>query len=139
MHAGETFTRWGRTTCPSNSTLLYTGVTAGGGPETGNGANMLCLSTDPEYPQGRFATSDTAGANIHRAQYFTSSIQGIASFTKLDRGEIPCAVCKRNEDGIKSLFYPGRVTCPAGFNAVPFIFVLQLFFVIVFRLVACVP
>ena len=49
---GAVYTRWGRTTCPTDqgTHLLYSGR-AGGSPHEhkGGGANYLCLPNDPDH------------------------------------------------------------------------------------------
>jgi hypothetical protein len=65
--------RWGRTTCPSGSSLVYTGVTAGGGVEVGSGANVLCMPFDVQYVQGQTSSQDTVGGNLYRAQVIDKS------------------------------------------------------------------
>ena len=46
LGSGAVYTRWGARDCPSNSTLLYEGVMAGGG----GGYNFVCLHSDPQQP-----------------------------------------------------------------------------------------
>ncbi|XP_036355115.1 uncharacterized protein LOC118761383 [Octopus sinensis] len=45
---GSLYTRWGRTTCPCNSRLVYDGVVGGQFyTQSGGGSNLLCLPNDP--------------------------------------------------------------------------------------------
>ena len=48
--SGAVYVRWGSSTCPGRTVLLYEGRT--GGTEwniTGRAANYLCMPHDPEY------------------------------------------------------------------------------------------
>ncbi|XP_063409121.1 uncharacterized protein LOC134692593 [Mytilus trossulus] len=46
--SGNTYTRWGKTSCPSTAALVYEGYAAGNAKnEKGGGANFLCLPKDP--------------------------------------------------------------------------------------------
>ena len=76
---------------------------------------MQCLPLDPQYPPGQFGTANFHSGDLFRGQYVTLNM-GIPSFIKLDKGEIPCAVCKRPGRDVKSMLVPGRVTCPSGFK-----------------------
>ena len=56
--AGVTYTRWGKTTCPSvpGTELVYAGRAGGSWVRAqGGGANYLCMPEDPEYTL-RFTT-----------------------------------------------------------------------------------
>ena len=49
---GSTYVRWGRTTCPETSGIVYDGYAGGGNAaESGAGTNYLCLPKDPEWAQ----------------------------------------------------------------------------------------
>ena len=56
---GETYIRWGRTTCPNKrgTTQVYTGWAAGSHyGHKGGGANYLCLTETPQYLKFSTAT-----------------------------------------------------------------------------------
>nr|KAG5711597.1 hypothetical protein BaRGS_016779 [Batillaria attramentaria] len=69
--AGSTFVRWGRTRCPDEATIIYTGY--GGGSSftsTGSGANSLCLSAEPVF-DGKSHPTDTG--KLYGIEYYISN------------------------------------------------------------------
>ena len=47
---GMTYTRWGKSSCPSGTSLVYVGRTAGTRyTQSGGGANLVCLSNTPQF------------------------------------------------------------------------------------------
>merc|ERR1711998_185026 len=58
---GAVYTRWGKKTCGSTATTLYTGFIAGAYyTNTGGGYNHLCMHPQPEYPEG-YSTGNQNG------------------------------------------------------------------------------
>ncbi|XP_066300478.1 uncharacterized protein [Branchiostoma lanceolatum] len=106
---GTTYTRWGRTTCPSSSTLVYEGMAAGAlYSHAGGGANYLCLPRDPEwgsYQDGFIGYN----AYLYGAEYQTHNAIPFAG-NGLHDHDVPCAVC--HVSGRSAfLMIPGRRTC----------------------------
>ena len=73
VRGGETYIRWGRTTCPSISgtELVYTGW-AGGSHYThsGGGANYLCLTKTPQSL--RYSSATNNHGIVYGAEYEAS-------------------------------------------------------------------
>ena len=105
---GTVYTRWGRTTCPSDqgTSLVYSGR-AGGTSFTkqGGGANLLCLPDDPEYVVGGEKLTTN---NLLRGAEYRNSGQPLSSKTYHN---IPCAVCYVSTRGTV-LTIPAKLTCP---------------------------
>lgn len=107
------YTRWGQSTCPSNTTLVYAGISGGSNYQHGgSGSNLLCLSLSPTWND--FNDNDQNGALVYGAEYETSGY-GISSLASLHDREIPCAVCMRERANV-SFMLPGSSVCPSGFT-----------------------
>ena len=108
---GTTYTRWGRTVCPSvaGTELVYDGITAGTHfTEVGGAANYICAASgaDAEYhPEATTANSNNA--ILHGTEYETSG----QALNELHNHNIPCAVCEVSSRS-KHIMIPGRYTCP---------------------------
>ena len=107
------YTRWGRTTCPAGSSLVYSGRMGGKRfDHSGGGSNSLCMSLTPTWDE--FSDINQNGALIYGAEYETNGY-GISSFTALHDFEVPCAVCLRDPAKLV-LMQPGSQSCPAGWS-----------------------
>ncbi len=107
------YTRWGRTTCPAGSELVYEGVVgAGHYTFTGGGASTLCLSKTPTWDD--FNGGNQNGNLMYGLEYQTGG-SGIASLAALHSFEAPCAVCLRSERSAV-IMVPGTQVCPASWN-----------------------
>jgi len=113
--AGSTYVRWGRTTCPTSAALVYVG-TAGGPGSVGNGGNMQCLPSNPQYMSGQYSEASNNNAYISKAEYGTGTA-GLTALRILQGQDVPCAVCKRVLQDSRSMMLPGRQQCPSGFSA----------------------
>lgn len=103
-----TYTRWGRTTCPTDSTgatLVYEGMTAGSKhTESGGGANYICLPKTPEYWSAGVGSAGVE-AFLYGAEY---QMRLYPSFVE---STAPCAVCLTdNKKAV--IMIPGKITCP---------------------------
>ncbi|XP_052805784.1 uncharacterized protein LOC128235094 [Mya arenaria] len=103
---GNTYIRWGKKSCPTNTAaeLVYEGF-AGGAPydKPGNGANYICLPKDPQWG------TDTSSSNIgyvHGAEY---QMEGM-----LKDQDVPCAVCRTPSTNV--LMIPARQECYEGWT-----------------------
>jgi len=97
---GSTYVRWGRTSCPSTSELVYEGYAGGGSyGHTGTGTNYLCLPKDPQWAPD---TTPAYKGFVHGAEYQThdSFLDGLKD------NDVPCAVCKTNSSNV--LMIPAR-------------------------------
>ena len=113
---GVTYTRWGRTTCPSQSgtSLVYEGLAAGSHHNHhGGGANVLCLVKNPKYNPG------TTTVNHNTAILYGTEYE-IWSGQALNRGlrhehNVPCAVCHVSTRS-SQIMVPGTYQCPSGWT-----------------------
>ncbi|XP_071144752.1 short-chain collagen C4-like [Mytilus edulis] len=111
--SGNTYTRWGKTSCPSTAALVYEGYAAGNAKtEKGGGANFLCLPKDPEWR----SYSDSKASWIGRIFGVEYQIKDNSVYsTSFHDKEMPCSVCLITEKST-SLMVPGKVTCPTGWT-----------------------
>ena len=106
---GVTYTRWGRTTCPTTqgTQLLYAGRAGGTHHHhKGGAANYLCMPDNPDhlqYQSGVGAPSQVAGT-----EYYYSSMPSL-SFFNYDK--VPCAVCYVATRSV-SVMVPAKTQCP---------------------------
>lgn len=106
-NVGVTYPRWGKTTCPPSSQIVYEGVMAGGKHNVkGGGSNYLCLALEPIFdgPQA----GNNFGAYIYGTEYeFTT----FAAMPNIHNQDVPCVVClARSKHHV--LMIPGRNICP---------------------------
>ena len=109
LTGGTVYTRWGRTTCPTDqgTELVYSGR-AGGSyfHHHGGAADLLCLPDDPEYSV--YGSGVNGFSALRGAEYQVATGQPLHS-----RGShnIPCAVCYTSiRDTL--LMIPAKLTCP---------------------------
>ncbi|XP_071817231.1 uncharacterized protein [Apostichopus japonicus] len=104
---GAMYTRWGRTSCPEGSELIYEGVMAGSHyTHAGGAADYLCLSKDPIF------NSPTAGFQYNTYLYGVEYETGSSPlYPNLQNFEAPCAVCLAPSKSV-ALILPGRNQCP---------------------------
>jgi hypothetical protein len=114
---GPTYVRWGRSTCPAASTLVYAGHAAGGGSGTGNkgsGYNYMCLHGVPVYGEFTTAANNPSG-RLYRVEYETAR-KGLYQAWKLQDHDVPCAVCQA-AGSTAVLMQPGSTACPDGWSS----------------------
>ena len=111
ISGGATYTRWGRTSCPTvaGTSLVYSGR-AGKSLYThsGGGINYQCLPNNPEY--GAFAAGVQDGAPIYGTEYETSN--GSPLPAGLQDHNVPCAVCHVSTRSAV-LMIPAWLHCPS--------------------------
>ena len=108
---GVTFTRWGKACCPSSSNLVYSGYAAGGFfNQAGNGANNICMPTDPEYLS---PTTPSTKSLLYGGEYQSFGTKIFE--TAVHDYNVPCAVCNAPTKST-SLMIPAMTKCPAGWN-----------------------
>ena len=83
---GATYVRWGKSSCPTSSEEVYSGIAAGSEhTHSGSGANHLCMPKIPEYDLPNRANTNNHGL-LYGAEY-EAPIQGSHDHN------VPCAVC----------------------------------------------
>ncbi|CAC5356441.1 unnamed protein product [Mytilus coruscus] len=102
-NTGDTYIRWGRTSCPSGGTkLVYSGYIGGGYyMHPGGPARPICLPSQPNF----LRTSGGTGAFVYGTE-FQSGFFG----PKAEYQDVPCAVCEVQQ-GSKKIMIPGRYNC----------------------------
>ncbi|XP_019617292.1 PREDICTED: short-chain collagen C4-like [Branchiostoma belcheri] len=111
---GAVYTRWGRKTCPSGATIVYSGVAGGTHyTEPGGGTNYQCLPTDPQWGQYQDGVQGYK-AYMYGAEYKLVTNVPFGS-TSLHQNNVPCAVCYVPTRGSK-LMIPARDTCYSGWT-----------------------
>ncbi|KAL8595320.1 hypothetical protein ACOMHN_020073 [Nucella lapillus] len=100
---GSTFTRWGRRSCPDNTSLVYSGVAGRTWQgHSGGASNYLCLVMDPQLDN---MTLPSGYNYLCGSEY--EYIQGHLSY-------VVCSVCRAPQ--ATTLMIPGTLTCPAGWT-----------------------
>ena len=87
---GVTYTRWGRTTCPTDqgTELVYAGRTGGTHYQhSGGGANHLCMTDDPDHLQ--YQSGVQGWSHITGVEYWHS---GLPPYSSVNYNNVPCAV-----------------------------------------------
>jgi len=108
------YIRWGRTSCPSDASLIYKGYAASGHySHKGGISSQLCLTDKPTFADGDVSDGDQNGALLYGTEYETSSY-GIKSLKALNDFDAPCAVCLKS--AAISLMIPGTINCPVSWN-----------------------
>ncbi|XP_071126903.1 uncharacterized protein [Mytilus edulis] len=105
---GDTYVRWGRSTCPSKNgtTLVYSGFSGGGYyAAVGAPAEPVCLPTDPNF----LKTSGTNSAFIYGME-FQSKFFGSDALNQ----DVPCSVCHVQIG--TTIMIPGKTTCNKGWK-----------------------
>ncbi|XP_060599938.1 short-chain collagen C4-like [Ruditapes philippinarum] len=107
--ATDTYTRWGRTTCPTGATTIYVGFAAGAHyTHSGGAANYVCLSKKPTFDyhsvQPRYYTY------IYGAEYETHD----SIWHQFVNHDVPCVVCQVPRTSV--IMVPGRNDCPDNFK-----------------------
>ena len=110
---GVTYTRWGKTSCPtvSGTELVYSGITAGSWYDnTGGGANYLCMPHNPQY--GRYGPGVQGYSPIYGTEYHT---RGGPFPETIVQHNAPCAVCYVSTR-VTALMLPARMECPTSWT-----------------------
>ncbi len=113
---GITFTRWGHTSCPTNTSLVYSGYQAGKSHDHGGGGtNSLCLTKSPTWLN--FNDGNHNGALVYGTEYEMSGygLTGVSPFNTFHDFEAPCAVCLDTRFTTQ-IMVPGTYQCPSGWT-----------------------
>ena len=102
------YTRWGKHTCPTHASLLYSGTMAGSAWENrGGGSNFLCMPNNPQYYQTRYRVQ--GHTYLHGAEYAQPLRSSSAELNA------PCAVCTVSRRNLVVMI-PARIYCPSGWT-----------------------
>ena len=106
---GVTYTRWGRTTCPTDqgTQLLYSGRAGGTHwQHGGGGANYICMPDDPDHLQHNSGVQ--GWSYVASVQYWYGAMPSLSSF---NYHNAPCAVCYVATRSV-SVMIPAKTQCP---------------------------
>jgi hypothetical protein len=115
--AGIVYTRWGRSDCPSGSSLVYSGYHAGKAHDHGGGGtNNLCLTASPTWLNYNDANHN--GALVYGTEYEMSGygLVGVSPFNGHHDYQAPCAVCLTTAYATQ-MMVPGTYQCPSGWSS----------------------
>jgi hypothetical protein len=83
------YTRWGSTSCPMGSMLLYSGfMSTSHFTHSGSGYNMLCMHPSPQLPSG-YDAADNNGALLYGVEY-----ENTGAIDRHKNYDAACAVCQ---------------------------------------------
>ena len=107
---GVSFTRWGRTTCPTTvgTQRLYDGIVVGTPWDQGGSAEYLCLHWQPQF------LGTTPGFQEGHAKLYGTEYEARANppaFSNIREHNAPCAVCYTPTRNTK-ITIPARTSCP---------------------------
>lgn len=106
------YTRWGRTTCPSGTERVYEGAVVGSHFREAGIAEYLCLHNEPEF------LITNPGLQHHRGRLYGTEYESLDSpqaFASIFRHDAPCSVCYSAARSTK-ITIPGRITCPSSWT-----------------------
>ena len=112
-NCGETYVRWGRTTCPQNirTELVYSGRAGGSWySRTGGATNHLCMPDDPDYLQFYSGTQDRN--YVYGVEYEVYTEQPLHD---VHGHNAPCAVCMA-VSRCSLLMIPAKTQCPTNWT-----------------------
>ena len=113
VECGQTYVRWGRTTCPERQAteLVYSGRVGGSHYNNAGGAtNYLCMPDNPDYLQ---YDSGMQGENyVYGVEYNLPAGEPLS--VNHDRN-VPCAVCM-TVSRFSLLMIPGKTSCPVSWT-----------------------
>ena len=113
---GQTYVRWGRTTCPGNQSteLVYSGRAGGSRHSNSGGAtNHLCMPDNPDYLQ---YDPDVEGPNfVYGVEYAIYPGQPLRVNPNVHAHNVPCAVCMA-VSRCSLLMIPGKTSCPVSWT-----------------------
>jgi len=102
---GSTFIRWGKSSCPSSSQIVYSGFVGGSfHSDAGGSAKHLCLSPNP-------VMSDLWFSAVWHSTLYGAEYEAILNLNDLD---VVCAVCKVSK--ASTFMLPGTNVCPSGWT-----------------------
>ena len=118
MNCGQTYVRWGRTTCPGNQSteLVYSGRAGGSWyRETGGATNYLCMPDNPDYLQYNDSVNQGHDNYVYGVEYDLNLDQPLRVNPDVQSHNVPCAVCMA-VSRCSLLMIPGKTSCPVSWT-----------------------
>ena len=113
FNCGQTYVRWGRTTCAENqgTELVYSGRAGGSWwSKAGGATNYLCMPGDPDY---LLFDSSVQGRNyVYGVEHAHTSVQPLSN---VNQHNAPCAVCMA-VSRCSLLMIPAKTQCPTNWT-----------------------
>jgi len=111
--SGVKYVRWGRTSCPSGSQIVYKGfVGSGYFNYHGGGGQYLCLPNTPKYD--KYKDGFQHGSYMYGTEY-EISYSASPFKSNLHDHDVPCVVCYVRSRA-SQLMMPARNDCPSGWS-----------------------
>ena len=107
-----TYTRWGKTTCPTGAELVYSGRAGGSRHNVqGGSAEKLCLPDNPDY------ISETAGVTSHHPSiiYGAEYKLPVGPLMNATEYNAPCAICFVPSRA-SVIMIPAKTVCPSSWT-----------------------
>ena len=112
-----TYIRWGRTRCPSNSNVVYSGY-AGGSlfKDQGAAASMVCLPKDPDWKRhdNRLQNGGLMYGAEYDDGYAAPGRESIITGKHHYERDVPCIVCEAQRTLM--IMIPGKSECYPGWT-----------------------
>lgn len=102
---------WGVATCPTPSTLIYSGYMVGGHYTHHGIYNYFCLASTGNVGNRQKAAPDANRAILYQIEWETVN----GPFTANNDMEAECSVCEI-PDATQTLMIPARDVCPTGYK-----------------------
>ena len=111
---GAVYTRWGRTTCPTGATLVFTGRAAGADYlPAGGTSDTFCMPETPQYLS--MDTAATHASTLHGLEFETFGDPSTTPFRNLLEHNMPCAVC-HTDTKLAVFTIPAQYSCLSGWS-----------------------
>jgi len=112
--SGVKYVRWGRTTCPNDTEIVYKGIMGGESHSyPGGGSNYLCLPSTPKYD--KYKNGHQHAGYVYGTEYEVADYSGDPFKRSLHDHDAPCVVCYVSSRG-SMLMMPARNDCPSGWT-----------------------
>ncbi|XP_067024728.1 short-chain collagen C4-like [Acropora muricata] len=112
--SGVNYVRWGRTSCPNGTQIVYQGIIGGEHyTHSGGGSQYLCLPRNPKYD--KYQNGHQSAGYVYGTEYEVNAYNGNPFDRNLHNSDAPCAVCFVKSRG-SMLMIPARNDCPSGWT-----------------------
>ena len=116
LNCGQSYVRWGRSTCTENQSteLVYSGRAGGSWWNRNGGAtNYLCMPDNPDYLQ--YDSDVQVGNFVYGVEYIPEAGQPLQVNPNVNGHNARCAVCMA-VSRCSLLMIPGKTSCPVSWT-----------------------